>query len=148
MWGCRSPSYSLSVHLYVLSKPDGWWWMMVGHHASSLVTVPVMAGGQDMVIFTEAHRFILWHLPCKYQLINAFLPIPTSRKYQNLFVFTWQEQHWSNALWERGDGKKAEKYISCPSKIPRWSNSKNAFLEISYITKQLVKSLLKVWPAQ
>ena len=75
------------------SKPYGsWFWMIVGPHSSSLVTVPVMASGQDMVIFTKSYQFILWHLPCKYLLINAFLPVH-SRKYQNLFVFTWQEQH-------------------------------------------------------
>lgn len=136
--------FPFSVHFYILSKPYGsWFWMMVSPHSSSLVTAPVMASGQDMVIFTKSYQFILWHLPCKYRLIKAFLPVH-SRKYQNLFVFTWQEQHWVDAIWETRHGKKAERWISCPSKIPKCSNSKNAFLEISYITKQLVKSLLKV----
>ena len=46
--------FPFSVHFYILSKPYGsWFWMMVSPHSSSLVTVPVMASGQDMVIFTK-----------------------------------------------------------------------------------------------
>lgn len=62
---------------------------------SSPVTVPIMAGGQDMVIFTEAHPFAMRDRFNERLSSNPH----RSRESQNLFAFTWQEQHGVNALW-------------------------------------------------
>lgn len=56
------------------------------HHTSSLVTVPLMAGRQNMIIFKEAPNLFSGICYAGLSLMNAFLPILMSREIKNQFA--------------------------------------------------------------